>query len=76
MVGNSDAAAIVNSVLGLGRAMGLTVVAEGVENEGQLNLLRLLGCHVIQGYLIGKPMPAEHYAHLSAPRADQISARA
>ena len=47
MVGNSDAAAIVNSVLGLGRAMGLTVVAEGVENEEQLNLLRLLGCHVI-----------------------------
>ncbi len=77
MVGNSDAAAIVNSVLGLGRALGLTVVAEGVENEEQLNLLRLLGCDVIQGYLIGKPMLPEHYAHVTAAsRADQMSSLA
>lgn len=62
MVGNADAAAIVNSVLGLGRAMRLTVIAEGVESEEQRNLLRILGCQRIQGYLIGKPMPSEHYA--------------
>ncbi len=62
MVRNSDAAAIVNSVLGLGRAMRLTVVAEGVESEEQRNLLKALGCQRIQGYLIGKPMPSEHYA--------------
>src|SRR5262249_45954226 len=44
MVRNSDAAAIVNSVLGLGRAMGFSVVAEGVESEEQRNLLKALGC--------------------------------
>jgi diguanylate cyclase (GGDEF)-like protein len=61
MVRNADAAAIVNSVLGLGRAMRLTVIAEGVESEEQRNILRILGCQCIQGYLIGKPMPAKHY---------------
>jgi EAL domain-containing protein (putative c-di-GMP-specific phosphodiesterase class I) len=65
MVQNSDAAAIVNSVIGLGRAMGLRVVAEGVECQEQLALLRLLGCHEIQGYLFGEPLPAEAYAHLT-----------
>ena len=67
MVQNSDAAAIVNSVIGLGRAMGLRVVAEGVECQEQLALLRLLGCHEIQGYLFGEPLPAEAYAHLTRP---------
>ncbi|HML28600.1 MAG TPA: EAL domain-containing protein [Hyphomicrobium sp.] len=62
MVRNSDAAAIVDSVLGLGRALGLAVVAEGVETQEQRSLLRTLGCQQIQGYLIGKPMPAGHYA--------------
>ena len=59
MVQNSDAAAIVNSVIGLGRAMGLRVVAEGVECQEQLALLRLLGCHEIQGYLFGEPLPTK-----------------
>lgn len=67
MVQNSDAAAIVNSVIGLGRAMGLRVVAEGVECQEQLALLRLLGCHEIQGYLFGKPLPVAAYEHLVRP---------
>lgn len=67
MVGNADAAAIVNSVLGLGRAMGLPVVAEGVETNEQLELLRLLGCDEVQGYLIGRPNPISFYANLVAP---------
>ena len=64
---DADDAAIVNSVLGLGRAMGLQVVAEGVETLEQLELLRLLGCHHLQGYLIGKPLPIAAYAHLTSP---------
>jgi diguanylate cyclase (GGDEF)-like protein len=67
MVHNSDASAIVNSVIGLGRAMGLRVVAEGVESQEQVALLRLLGCHELQGYLFGKPLPVEAYAHLTRP---------
>lgn len=68
MINNSDAAAIVNSVIGLGRAMGLRVVAEGVESDEQVAMLRLLRCHEIQGYLFGKPMQIEAYAHLTGPK--------
>jgi predicted signal transduction protein with EAL and GGDEF domain len=67
MVHNSDAAAIVNSVIGLGRAMGLRVVAEGVETQEQVAMLRLIGCHEMQGYLFGKPLPAESYEHVMKP---------
>lgn len=65
MIGSADASAIVNSVIGLGRAMGLAVVAEGVETQEQLNLLRQLGCKVIQGYFIGKPLPAVNYTSIT-----------
>ena len=65
MVHTADAAAIVNAVSSLGHAMGLTVIAEGVETQEQLDLLRSGGCHVIQGYLIGKPMPPDFYAHFT-----------
>ncbi|MBS0232384.1 MAG: EAL domain-containing protein [Proteobacteria bacterium] len=69
MVHNSDAAVIVNSVIGLGRAMGLRVVAEGVETKEQATMLRRAGCHELQGYLFGKPLPAENYAHIMRPGA-------
>ena len=46
---------IVASVIGLGQSLGMTVVAEGVETEGQLNMLRGLGCDIGQGYLFGRP---------------------
>ncbi len=62
---DADDAAIVNSVLGLGRAMALLVVAEGVETHEQLQLLRQLGCHHVQGYLIGKPLPIGAYTHVT-----------
>jgi diguanylate cyclase (GGDEF)-like protein len=64
MIANGDAAAIVTSILGLGRALGRPVVAEGVETEEQLELLRSQGCNHVQGYLIGKPLPIESYASL------------
>lgn len=66
MTANPDAAAIVTSILGLGRALGRPVVAEGVETSEQLELLREQGCAEVQGYLIGKPKPIEHYAELTA----------
>lgn len=65
MVTSSDAAAIVNSILGLGRALGRPIVAEGVETEPQLAMLRELGCSEVQGYLIGKPLPISKYAHVT-----------
>ena len=47
----------------LGHSLGLTVVAEGVETPLQLNRLRELGCDRGQGYLFGRPRPADIAAH-------------
>jgi EAL domain-containing protein (putative c-di-GMP-specific phosphodiesterase class I) len=52
-------AALVGSVVDLGRTLGLDVVAEGVETAGQLAALRAVGCRFLQGYLLGRPVPAD-----------------
>jgi EAL domain-containing protein (putative c-di-GMP-specific phosphodiesterase class I) len=56
--------AIVSTVISLARALNLKVVAEGVETEEQANLLRLLRCDEVQGYLFGRPMPPEEMEKL------------
>ncbi len=75
MVGNKKSAAIVNAIMGLGRAMGRPVVAEGVETREQLELLRELGCDEVQGYLIGKPQAIETYADITEQRRPRRKAR-
>lgn len=50
--------AIVAAILMIGAGMHIKVTAEGVEDEHQLQLLRAMGCHQVQGYLFAKPMPA------------------
>ena len=52
---NPQSLAIIQAVIGLGRGLGMPVVAEGVENETQFNKLREEGCDVIQGYHVGRP---------------------
>ena len=52
-------AAVVRSVVLLGHSLGKRVVAEGIETEAQLAQLRDLGCRVGQGYLMGRPLPAD-----------------
>ncbi|RDV02284.1 putative bifunctional diguanylate cyclase/phosphodiesterase [Undibacter mobilis] len=54
-----DARAIIGAVASLGAGLDKTVVAEGIETEEQMNLVRSQGCHEGQGYLFGKPMPAD-----------------
>jgi diguanylate cyclase (GGDEF)-like protein len=56
--GTGDAA-IVDAVVGLGRRLGMDVVAEGIETEAQAKYLREQGCGLGQGYLFGKAVPAE-----------------
>jgi EAL domain-containing protein (putative c-di-GMP-specific phosphodiesterase class I) len=53
------AAALTASIVAMGVALGLRVVAEGVEEEQQRELLRAFGCHEAQGFLFGRPAPAD-----------------
>ena len=57
-----DDAAITSSVVAIGRNLGLRVVAEGVEQIEQLELLRKMGCDEYQGYVNGRPLPADAFA--------------
>lgn len=50
---------IVSAVIGLGQSLGLTTVAEGVEDQDTAAMLRELGCDVGQGWLFGRPVPAD-----------------
>jgi len=56
--------AIAAGTIGLAHALGVVAVAEGVETEGQLGLLRSLGCRRAQGYLFSRPLPAEEVRRL------------
>lgn len=58
---DSDDAAIVSAIVALGQALGLRIVAEGVETDRQQDFLTRLGCDSLQGYLLGQPLPAEHF---------------
>ena len=55
---DSDDAAIVSSTILLGKQLGLSVIAEGIENRATADLLAAMGCEEGQGYFFGKPMPA------------------
>jgi diguanylate cyclase (GGDEF)-like protein len=63
---DADDARIVRSTIELAHAMGLSVVAEGVEDAKVWTLLRELSCDEAQGYHMAKPMPAHEFAHWSA----------
>ena len=61
----AQSAAIVRSVIGLGAALGIPIIAEGVETEGERAFLVQVGCREMQGYLVGRPEPIERYAELT-----------
>ena len=46
------------------KSLGFESIAEGVENEQQYKYLHAIGCDVIQGFLLGKPMPSEEVEHM------------
>ncbi|HEY5939479.1 MAG TPA: EAL domain-containing protein [Gemmatimonadales bacterium] len=64
-----DDAAITTAIIAMGHALGLRVIAEGVETEAHLSLLQKQGCDEIQGYLVGRPVPADRFEeHLARKR--------
>ena len=64
MAASKDAATIVSTIIDMAHSMNMYVVAEGVESELQLDLLKILNCDYVQGLLFGEPMTAANYFHL------------
>jgi len=62
-----DDCAIVNTIVAMSTSLGLSAIAEGVENREQLEFLRAGGCNEIQGYLISKPLPAQEIETMLGP---------
>jgi EAL domain-containing protein (putative c-di-GMP-specific phosphodiesterase class I) len=54
---DANSGAVVSTIVGLSRALGVRTIAEGVETEDQATLLKAAGCQVVQGYLFGRPGP-------------------
>jgi EAL domain-containing protein (putative c-di-GMP-specific phosphodiesterase class I) len=67
---NPDDATIVRTIIDMGKALEVEVVAEGVENEEQFNLLRARGCHYAQGRLFGDAMSSDEFLGLLTAQAN------
>ncbi len=72
---NGQAAAIVRAVLGLGRGLGLPVLAEGVETDAELQFLQDERCDEVQGYLLGRPAAIGSFHHLTHADAVVLDTR-
>lgn len=66
---SADDMAISATIIAMGRSLGLTVLAEGVETPEQLAFLRARGCDSYQGYLCSRPVPAEQFGALLQAQA-------
>ncbi|KUL29881.1 putative bifunctional diguanylate cyclase/phosphodiesterase [Actinoplanes awajinensis] len=69
MTGNGRQQELVNAVIQLGHMLGLRVVVEGIEEADQLALLSVMGCKFVQGYHLGRPVPADELRVLRAAPA-------
>ncbi len=67
---NADNAAIVATIIALAHSLSLTVVAKGVESGAQLASLQQLGCHLAQGFLFSRPLPADEFLSLVLEQRD------
>ena len=55
---------LVSLILDIAKYLHLTVVAEGVETQGQLDILQAAGCDLVQGFYFSRPLPAEEFEKL------------
>jgi len=67
---DADHAAIVTTIIELANSLGLTVVAKGVESGAQMSFLQELGCQHAQGFLFGRPLPADEFLALVLEKRD------
>lgn len=65
---SSDAANVARAMIVMGHSLGLTVVAEGVEEEAQMRVLEQLGCDEVQGFLFSRPVAGEQLLEISSRR--------
>ena len=72
--GRAGGRAVVQAILGLGRALGLSVTAEGVETADQLRMLAEDACHEVQGFHLARPMAAEKVGDLLTSAASSVYA--
>ncbi|MEO8330943.1 MAG: EAL domain-containing protein, partial [Gallionella sp.] len=61
IISDPNDAAIVQTIIAMTEALGLNVIAEGVETESQREFLDAHGCHAFQGYLFGRPVPLDQF---------------
>ncbi len=61
---NKDDQEIIKTIIAMARNLGMDVIAEGVETKEQLDFLARQGCHILQGYYFGRPMPAEKFEEM------------
>ena len=61
ILSDSSSSAIAQTIIALSRAMGLPVLAEGIENPEQQRFLNRMGCHAFQGFLLGRPLPLHEF---------------
>jgi len=73
ILSDESSAAIAQTIISLSRAMGLPVIAEGVETEEQRDFLNRLGCHAFQGFLFSAPIPLDEFERLWLPAAKPSS---
>ena len=72
VAGTDNGESIAIAIIAMARALNLDVVAEGVETEAQAAFLLAHNCDQFQGYLFGKPMPAEEFTTLLVNRGDDV----
>ncbi len=67
MAENRESLSIIRTILALAKSLDIAVTAEGVETEEQRTLLKNESCNQLQGYLIGRPVPASELARFYEP---------
>ena len=71
MESNLNSCSIVKAIISIANGLNYEVVAEGIETPEQYNMLKEMGCHIIQGYYFSKPLPADQFANFYAKNRPQ-----